>query len=58
MIHFKACPRCRGDMSFTGDQYGGYLECLQCGYEADFVKGGMDYGLAEGPREEVAVEAA
>ena len=34
MIYFKACPRCQGDMSLDSDQYGWYMECLQCGYEA------------------------
>ena len=35
MIYFKACPRCRGDMTLTGDHYGSFKECLMCGYEAD-----------------------
>ena len=35
MIYFKACPRCRGDMTPSEDLYGHYLECLQCGYESE-----------------------
>ena len=35
MIYFKACPRCRGDMTLIGDHYGWFKECLMCGYEAD-----------------------
>ncbi len=35
MIYFKACPRCNGDMTLTGDHYGWFKECLMCGYEAD-----------------------
>ncbi len=35
MIYFKACPRCKGDMTLTGDHYGWFKECLMCGYEAD-----------------------
>ncbi len=31
MLKFKACPKCRGDMSPGEDQYGKYLSCLQCG---------------------------
>lgn len=35
MILFKACPRCEGDVHATGDQYGPYYQCLQCGFMAD-----------------------
>ena len=35
MLYLKACPRCRGDVKFADDQYGKYLECLQCGYTID-----------------------
>ena len=35
MVYFKACPRCRGDMTPGEDMYGRYLECLQCGYQAE-----------------------
>ncbi|MBI4312980.1 MAG: hypothetical protein HY681_14560 [Chloroflexi bacterium] len=35
MIYFKSCPRCQGDMHVVNDLYGRYMECLQCGYEAD-----------------------
>ena len=32
MIYFKACQRCGGDMHFSGDYYGDYRQCLQCGH--------------------------
>ena len=35
MLDFKACPRCRGDVSTKQDMYGKYAECLQCGYMVD-----------------------
>ena len=35
MLHFKACPRCRGDMYTNRDVYGPYRECLQCGHMVD-----------------------
>jgi len=31
VIHFKACPRCHGDLIDGRDQYGSYLSCIQCG---------------------------
>ena len=34
-IFLKQCPRCSDDLSTDGDQYGGYVHCLQCGYMAD-----------------------
>ena len=39
MIYLKACPRCQGDIHITGDQYGRFAKCLQCGYEADVNDG-------------------
>ncbi len=35
MVKLKACPRCRGDLNVTQDQYGPFTECLQCGYTRD-----------------------
>ena len=32
MIYFKACQRCGGDMHLSGDYYGDYQQCLQCGH--------------------------
>ena len=32
MIYFKACQRCGGDMHLSGDYYGDYRQCLQCGH--------------------------
>jgi transcription initiation factor TFIIIB Brf1 subunit/transcription initiation factor TFIIB len=34
-VHLKACPRCTGDTQVTGDYYGDYEACLQCGYQQD-----------------------
>ncbi|MFP6678993.1 MAG: hypothetical protein VB824_02400 [Dehalococcoidia bacterium] len=31
-LYLKACPRCEGDIALDDDQYGRYMECLQCGY--------------------------
>ena len=31
MIVFKSCIRCQGDVHIKDDQYGKYLDCLQCG---------------------------
>lgn len=35
MIYFKACPKCKGDMSLERDVYGSYFACLQCGKHID-----------------------
>ena len=34
-IMLKSCPRCRGDLVTDRDQYGAFLQCLQCGYVQD-----------------------
>ena len=39
MLRFKACPKCRGDMSPGEDQYGKYLSCFQCGLLLELPKG-------------------
>ncbi len=31
MLWLKSCPRCKGDLFETGDQFGAYLKCVQCG---------------------------
>ena len=36
LILMKACPRCNGDLHEGSDLYGSYVQCLQCGYIADF----------------------
>ena len=36
MLWFKSCPKCeRGDMIEGQDQYGAYMECVQCGFVRD-----------------------
>jgi hypothetical protein len=32
MLLLKACPHCRGDLSFERDRRCAYLECVQCGH--------------------------
>src|SRR3989338_8172543 len=34
-IHFKACPRCYGDVAGLSDMYGAYFDCIQCGSMPD-----------------------
>ena len=31
VIRSKACKRCRGDLFVEYDEYGVYVECVQCG---------------------------
>ena len=33
----RSCPRCHGDLFLDWDEYGQYLQCLQCGYLHDLV---------------------
>ena len=35
LIMPKRCPRCNGDLFIDRDQYGLFLQCLQCGYLRD-----------------------
>jgi transcription elongation factor Elf1 len=42
MIKFKGCPKCRGDFYLSGDQYGKYFTCMQCGYHQDVVETKID----------------
>lgn len=37
MLKVKSCPRCKGDVVRSRDQYGWVEECIQCGqpYDAD-----------------------
>jgi hypothetical protein len=30
-VRTKACKRCGGDLSLEYDEYGVYVECIQCG---------------------------
>ena len=36
----RSCPRCRGYLYTNRDIYGGYRECLQCGYMEDTPSSG------------------
>ncbi len=31
LLRTKACKRCGGDLSLERDEYGVYVECIQCG---------------------------
>lgn len=31
LIRTKACKRCEGDLCLERDNYGAYIECIQCG---------------------------
>ncbi len=38
MLLFKACAKCHGDMQVSGDLYGDYKQCLQCGMIVDIER--------------------
>lgn len=40
-IYLKGCPRCKGDIRASQDEYGKYIHCLQCGYAADVERPNM-----------------
>ncbi len=44
MFHFKACPKCKGDMYLDRDPYGSYLKCMQCGRLVDLELRQSGYG--------------
>ena len=56
MLLFKACAKCHGDMQVSGDLYGDYKQCLQCGLIVDIER--ADDVLAEMVRERFAAAAA
>ncbi|MFC1917346.1 hypothetical protein ACFLXH_01670 [Chloroflexota bacterium] len=31
LVKTKACKRCGGDLSLERDNYGAYIQCIQCG---------------------------
>lgn len=35
MMQLKACHRCQGDLYQSGDHFGPYMLCAQCGYTVD-----------------------
>ncbi|MFQ6028891.1 MAG: hypothetical protein ACE5Q6_15515 [Dehalococcoidia bacterium] len=35
MFYIKACPKCTGDLYVDQDQFGTFLECIQCGLVRD-----------------------
>lgn len=38
MIRFKACPKCGGDLYVNKDNYGTFVNCMQCGYLKDVTE--------------------
>ncbi len=32
VLWLRCCPRCNGDLCGSGDMYGQYVICAQCGY--------------------------
>jgi hypothetical protein len=36
LIMPKGCPRCNGDLFTDRDWYGPFIQCLQCGWMADY----------------------
>ena len=52
MLLFKACAKCHGDMQVSGDFYGDYKQCLQCGMVVDIER--VDDILASIVRERTA----
>lgn len=32
MIYLKACPKCKGDLTDSEDEFGAYTRCFQCGF--------------------------
>lgn len=37
-IYFRSCPKCVGELQTVDDVFGRYLECVQCGYEAELMR--------------------
>ena len=52
MLLFKACAKCHGDMQVSGDFYGDFKQCLQCGMIVDIER--VDDILASIVRERIA----
>ena len=34
-LRLRACPRCDGALTAKYDEYGGYWNCIQCGFHSD-----------------------
>ena len=42
MWNIKGCPRCKGDLFIDEDPERCYEICLQCGYERELVRVGVN----------------
>ncbi len=51
MIKLKACPKCHGDLLLERDQYGSYMNCLQCGYLMELPEKVPGINLSEQTRQ-------
>ena len=52
-LALKACPRCGGDISFSGDMYGAFWRCAQCGWMKDVDTKNVDLTF-QGLKKEIA----
>lgn len=57
MWQLKGCARCGGDVYINRDEYGWYVQCLQCGYHSELVN--IEEARKQMPKEteEVTAEA-
>ena len=40
MLYFNSCPKClTGAIEYESDSYGGYIQCLHCGFLRDLEEG-------------------
>jgi hypothetical protein len=46
MFFFRACPKCHGDMYVERDNYGAYVQCLQCGLLRDVWSGAVSGAIS------------
>jgi hypothetical protein len=37
MWKLRGCARCNGDVYINRDEYGWFVQCLQCGYHSELV---------------------
>ena len=38
MFYLKSCHKCHGDIHLGKDEYGAYLQCIQCGRYYDLIE--------------------
>ena len=58
MFYFKACSKCKGDLTLEKDAYGAFLKCLQCGKRTEVNEDGGRRSVLHGATfDEVAIQA-